>query len=93
MSDEKPIKPPAPPYVRPVTIGTLARDLRFAAGITRRDFGNAVKISEPMVMMFETNRRILSPEQLQRVMDHPAMAALPRLAIAAGLLPDPNKPN
>lgn len=77
-------KPAASP-AKVVTLGTIARDLRQADGLSRRVFGEQVKLSEPVVKSFETSRVKLTPEQLQRVLRHSAMRDLPARARAAGV--------
>jgi transcriptional regulator with XRE-family HTH domain len=77
-------KPAAPAKLH---LGAIARDLREAAGMTRRVFGDAVGLGEAQIKSFEFGRLRLGVESLQRVLRHPAMADLPKLAHAAGIEP------
>lgn len=75
--------PKVPPVVH---LGTIARTIR-EAHMTRMAFAEAVNISLVDYRRWEEGRRLLTTEQLQRVLRHPIMADLPRRAAAAGIEP------
>lgn len=73
----------APPVVH---IGTIARELR-EAHMTRMAFAEAVNISLVDYSRWEEGRKLLTTEQLQRVLRHPIMTDLAARAAAAGIVP------
>jgi len=74
-------------------LGELARLLREASGLTRRQLGDAVGLSEMSVKNFELGRCIPTRDTLNRLLAHPALERLVEMAEAEGiavkLRPDP----
>ena len=70
---------------KPKHIGEVARRLREATGLFRRDFANQTGLHITTLRNFETGRLNLSREQLLRLLQHPCMARLPEQVQEAGL--------
>jgi transcriptional regulator with XRE-family HTH domain len=74
-------------------LGDLARELRQAAGLTRRQLAEAVGLSDLTILNFELARRLPTRDTLNRLLAHPALAQLVERALAQGvavrLRPDP----
>lgn len=74
-------------------LGDLARELRQAAGLTRRQLAAEVGLSDMTILNFELARRLPTRDTLDRLLAHPALARLVDLALAEGiaveLRPDP----
>jgi len=74
-------------------LGELARLLREASGLTRRQLGDAVGLSEMSVKNFELGRCIPTRDTMNRLLAHPALERLVEMAEAEGiavkLRPDP----
>lgn len=71
--------PPAPHW------GTLIRKLRLAAGLASWTFGEQIGMNEVTVKALERGLFRPTRAQLDRLLTHPTMAALPPLAKKAGL--------
>lgn len=81
-------KDPSSPLTKPVVhLGSIVRDLRQAAGISRKSFSEQLGgiISECDIRRFEFNRTVLTRPQLARLYQHAAMEMLPELAAEAGI--------
>lgn len=66
-------------------LGDIVRWLREAAGLTRRQLEAQTGISDSTIRNIEKNRHRLTAATLRKLLVHPAMAALPERARAAGL--------
>lgn len=76
---------PTAPKPRFSHLGALLRYLREDAGLLRRDLADAVGIATATVRNLETGRHIAKAWTWQRLLGHPALADLPRVATEAGL--------
>ena len=81
MSKLSPIQP-AP------TLGTLGRELREAAGVTRQQLEAQTGVGASTIRNFETGKHKPTAWMLRRLMKSPAMLSLPELAEQAGLALD-----
>lgn len=70
------------------TLGTLVRDLREAAGLTRQQLQDQTNVAASIIRSFEMGRHQPSAWMLRRLMKSPAMVSLPELAEQAGLALD-----
>jgi hypothetical protein len=66
-------------------LGAIVRWLRQAAGLTRAQLEVQTGLPESTILKIETARRQLTASTLRKLLAHPAMAALPEWAQAAGL--------
>jgi len=66
-------------------LGNIVRWLRETAGLTRRQLAAQTGISDATLKNIETNRHKLTATTLHKLLAHPTMAALPKLAKEAGL--------
>lgn len=74
------------PTIRPApTLGTLVRELREAAGLTRQQLQDQIGVAASTIRSFEMGRHEPAAWTLRRLMKSPAMADLPELAEQAGL--------
>lgn len=75
-------------------LGELARQLREAAGLTRKQLAAEVGLSDMSILNFEFSRRLPTPDTLDRLLQHPAMAGLIELALVEGVaMPAPEEPD
>ena len=82
MSDS----PSSPPTPRPApTIGSICRDLRQAAGVSRAQMEAQTGVAHRTIRDLETGRLLPTPDLIRRLLTAPALADLPALAKAAGL--------
>ena len=73
--------PPAPfPH-----LGAIVRWLREAAGLTRSQLEAQTGLSDSTIRNVELARHQMTADTLRKLLAHPAMAALPEWARAAGL--------
>jgi ribosome-binding protein aMBF1 (putative translation factor) len=79
---ESPTVQPAP------TLGTLVRELRQAAGMTRQQLQDQINVAASTIRSFEMGRHKPAAWMLRRLMQSPAMVNLPELAEQAGLALD-----
>lgn len=78
-----------PPTTRPAhTLGTLVRELREAAGLTRQQMEAQTGVGASTIRSFETGRHKPTARMLRRLMKSPAMIDLPELAEQVGLALD-----
>ena len=70
-----------------VTLGSIAMQLRQAAGITRRVIGKETGLGAALYKSFECGKHLLSVEQRQKVLRHPVFRDLHNMACSAGLEP------
>lgn len=82
MSDS-PSRPPGNPPT--YTIGTLCRDLRQAAGVSRHQMADQTGLTEITIRNLETGRQLSTPAMVRQLLTSPALADLPELAKAGGL--------
>ena len=82
MSDS-PTRPPTPP--RAPTIGSICRDLRQVAGVTRRQMAAQTGLAETTISKLETGRLLPTPDMVRKLLTSPALADLPALAKAQGV--------
>lgn len=75
-------KEPAPPFKR---IGDVVRHLRELAGITRQELQAQTGVNASTIRNIEMGRHVPTRATIRKLLQHPAMASLPRLARAAGL--------
>lgn len=66
-------------------LGELARQLREAAGLTRKQLAAEVGLSDMSILNFEFARRLPTADTINRILAHPAMASLVELALAEGI--------
>jgi len=66
-------------------LGELARQLREAAGLTRRELGEQVGLSDMTILNFELARRLPTRDTLNRLLAHPALARLVEMALDEGI--------
>lgn len=66
-------------------LGELARCLREAAGLTRKQLAAEVGLSDMSILNFELARRLPTKDTLDRLLAHPALARLVDLALAEGV--------
>lgn len=82
-----------PPEEQTKHLGDLARELREAAGLTRRQLAAEIGVCDLTILNFERARRLPTRDTLDRLLAHPALAQLVNLALAEGiavrLRPDP----
>jgi len=85
----------APPDPNPRAkrhLGELARLLREAAGLTRKRLAADVGLSDMSILNFEFSRRLPTPDTLNRLLAHPAMARLVEMALREGIAwPSPDE--
>lgn len=75
-------------------LGELARLLREASGLTRRELAEQVGLSDMSLLNFEFSRRLPTADTLNRILRHPAMAGLVELALSEGVaMPAPDEPD
>lgn len=75
-------------------LGELARQLREAAGLTRKQLAADVGVSDMTLINFEFSRRLPTPDTLNRILAHPAMTRLVELALVEGVaMPAPDAPD
>lgn len=68
-------------------LGAVVMRLRQTAGLSRKEFSSAVRLSDAELQAFECGKRLLTVEQCQRILNHAAMADARRLATEAGIEP------
>lgn len=68
-------------------LGAVVMWLRQTAGLSRKAFASAVRLSDSDLKAFECGKRLCTVEQRQRILRHPAMADAHRLATEAGIKP------
>lgn len=84
----------APPQAKRRHLGELARLLREAAGLTRRELGEQVDLSVETLRNFETAKHLPTLTTLNRLIPHPAMRGLVEWALAEGVaMPAPPEPD
>jgi len=66
-------------------LGAIVRWLREAAGLTRAQLEAQTGLSDATIRNIETARHQMTAQTLRKLLAHPAMAALPALAQAAGV--------
>ena len=77
------------PTIQPApTLGTLVRELREAAGLTRQQLQDQINVAASTIRSFEMGRRKPAAWMLRRLMKSPEMVNLPELAGQAGLALD-----
>ncbi len=77
------------PTIQPApTIGTLVRELREAAGLTRQQLQDQINVAASTIRSFEMGKHKPTACMLRRLMKSPAMVNLPELAEQAGLALD-----
>ena len=82
MSDS-PSRPPTPPLAE--TIGSICRDLRQGAGVTRRQMAAQTGLAVTTISNLEMSRLLPTPDMVRKLLKSPALADLPARAKAAGL--------
>lgn len=84
----------APPQAKRRHLGELARCLREAAGLTRKQLASEVGLSDMSLLNFEFSRRLPTADTLNRLLAHPSMSRLIELALVEGIaLPAPDAPD
>lgn len=78
--DESPLQKPQRRH-----LGVLARLLREASGLTRRELAKQVGLSDMTILNFELARCLPTKDTLDRLLQHPAMAKLVDWALAEGI--------
>lgn len=66
-------------------LGDLARLLREAAGLTRKQLAAEVGLSDMSLLNLEFSRRLPTKDTLDRLLAHPALAKLVEMALAEGI--------
>lgn len=80
---------PGSPRPRYRHLGEIVRVLREDSGLLRRDLAGAVGIATETVRNLETGRHSATAWTWQKLLGHPALSDLLRLADEAGLEPPP----
>lgn len=78
-------RPPDEPSEPKRHLGVLARLLREAAGLTRKQLAAEVGLCDLTILNFERARRLPTRDTLNRLLQHPAMANLVDWALAEGI--------
>lgn len=87
--DESPLQKPQRRH-----LGELARLLREAAGLTRRELGEQVGIEPTTLRNFEIAKHLPTRTTLNRLLLHPAMRGLVEWALKEGIaLPADDEPD
>ena len=66
-------------------LGELARELRQAAGLARRQLAADTGLSDMTIINFEFARRLPTKDTLDRLLAHPALAQLVEMALNEGI--------
>ena len=66
-------------------LGAVVMWLRQTAGLSRKEFSSAVRLSDVELKAFECRKRLLTVEQRQRILRHPVIADAHRLATESGI--------
>ena len=74
-----------PPEESTKHLGELARELRQAAGLTRRQLAAETGLCDLTILNFELARRLPTKDTLNRLLAHPALAQLVEMALTEGI--------
>lgn len=71
-------------------LGTMIRELRQAAGLTRQELEAQTRVAAATIRNCETCRHRFTAWTLRQLLAHPSMHALPAMAAAEGIMLTPD---